>query len=587
MTDQEKLNSILQNGEHLTLECKKAANEIPKDLWETYSSFANTHGGTILLGIEENLKEFDRAKRFTVLGVSNPNKRKKEFWDTMNGEKVSANILLDQDVQILNIDDKSVLQIDIPRASYHFRPVYINGNPFKGTFRRNYEGDYHCSEDEVRSMLQDSSDQGLDGAVLEGYTMADIDLNSLHAYRNEFEVQNRGHIFNTYSDEDFLLHIGGFARNRQTGQEFLTEAGLLMFGKGLSIRERFSALFMDYLNQAKMMPGQRWSDRLTIDGQWENNLYTFVHLILPRLTRDLPAPFQLDGMTRVDDTDTHKAIREAVINMVIHANYRTSGSLRVVRYEDNLLFSNPGNLKIPVSEIFKGGHTSARNPKIQQMFRMIGLCDNIGSGIPTILKIWKEKGWQEPDLYDNVTLQQVELRLWLTAGLSSNTEKDLINRLGPNVFHSLSENEKMILSIALNEKQVTVRRMEPVLKLDPVEISSLLQELTAQKILICHQQHRSSFYTFNENLISYRDTDTTPPTVPDSESATNADMNTTDHAILALFSRYETLTLVQICDEIDSLNTVQSASKAANRLVKMNLISKGKAGRKVVFRKKS
>lgn len=54
----------------------------------------------------------------------------------MNGEKVSANILLDQDVQILNIDDKSVLQIDIPRASYHFRPVYINGNPFKGTFRR-------------------------------------------------------------------------------------------------------------------------------------------------------------------------------------------------------------------------------------------------------------------------------------------------------------------------------------------------------------------------------------------------------------------------------------------------------------------
>ena len=145
----------------------------------------------------------------------------------------------------------------------------------------------------------------------------------------------------------------------------------------------------------------------------------------------------------------------------------------------------------------------------------------------------------------------------------------------------------MILSIALNEKQVTVRRMEPVLKLDPVEISSLLQELTAQKILICHQQHRSSFYTFNENLISNRDTDTTPPTVPDSESATNTDMNTTDHAILALFSRYETLTLVQICDEIDSLNTVQSASKAANRLVKMNLISKEKAGRKVVFRKKS
>ena len=71
------------------LEAKLAKTDVPKSVWMSYSAFANTMGGTILLGVYEDMKEKDPAKRFRIEGVDDAEKILKDFWNTINGSKVS------------------------------------------------------------------------------------------------------------------------------------------------------------------------------------------------------------------------------------------------------------------------------------------------------------------------------------------------------------------------------------------------------------------------------------------------------------------------------------------------------------------
>lgn len=409
MTETE-IKQMLAQGERLTLECKKAKTELPKSVWESYSAFANTIGGYILLGIDENRKETDVAKRFTIIGVDNIPKLISDLWNTINSNKVNRNILLDSDVEVHTIDGKSIICIHVPQADWRMKPVFLNENPYKGSFKRNHEGDYHCTEMEVRAMIRDANEDGNDGGLLDGFTLDDIDTNTLHGYRNQFRILNADHEWNDKDDKEFLRLLGGYTKNRQTGKEGLTVAGLMMFGTGLAIRERFGNFRMDYLDMSHLEGEERYRDRLTYDGRWENNLYQFFRIVMPKLTFDLPHPFHMVGYQRVDDTPQMKAVREGFTNSIIHSDlFLDSGILRIEKHDDCLCLRNPGNLKLPIENIYEGGVSKARNPRIQNMLRMIGYGENIGSGFPKIISAWQKAGWGKPELIDKYELQEVEL----------------------------------------------------------------------------------------------------------------------------------------------------------------------------------
>lgn len=575
--DCQEILDLLQYGEHIHLKCKKAEPNLPNSVWETYSSFANTEGGVILFGVQEHLKETEPARRFSFVSINNPEQRVKDFWNTVNSNKVSSNILVDADVGLCNIGGNEIMWIRVPQANYRQRPVYINENPMKGSFKRNHEGDYHCTEDEVKAMLRDASDSGNDGGLLFGYTMDDIDINALRSYRIEFEHRNPEHVWNGDDDQTFLKNMGGFAVDRTTGKGWLTTAGLLMFGKGISIRERFDNIRMDYLDESNLRPGSRWSDRLTYDGMWENNLYNFMRQVTPKLVSGLKRPFRLEGMVRVDDTPVHKAIREAVVNMMIHCDYLITGVLKIVKSDNCFLFSNPGNLKLPLAAIYEGGHSVARNPRIQTMFRMIGYGDNIGSGFPTILSAWGEENWRKPDLSENEELHNVDLKLWMVSLMPQECSEFLQALFGLAYSH-LSKNEQIILGTAYLEEEVTNSRMQSILGLHSVDIGHILSELVSQGMLIPHRKGRWTTYAINT------DYEIRPEQVrlEDINAPVLIFKNETDKIIYEYIRTNKFITTHQII-QITRINTTQGASVALNRLMNMGLLEKVQNGKQVFY----
>ena len=261
-----------------------------------------------------------------------------------------------------------------------------------------------------------------------------------------FKTENPEHIWNSLDHKDFLMQLGGYTINRKDRSEGLTMAGLLMFGKGLPIRERFDNLRMDYIDKSNLVGDQRYSDRLTYDGTWENNLFNFIRIVIPRLTRDLPRPFNMEGVIRKDDTPQHKAVREAVTNMVIHADLMLNGVLKVEKYDDRFVLTNPGLLKLPIEQIYAGGESKARNQRMQNMLRMIGYGENLGSGFPLILSAWNEKHWLKPELIEQSELMQVKLILHIEG------EKDVTK----DVTKEISERQHIILNLIKANKNITI-----------------------------------------------------------------------------------------------------------------------------------
>ena len=452
--EKKDIYNILNKGERVTLECKKAESSVPKSFWETYSAFANTNGGTVLLGVSEDMTEKDRAKRYEVTGVNDADKICKDLWNTINSnEKVNINLLHNENVQVANVDGKDIIVITVPRADYSTRPVYINNNLTRGSFKRNHEGDYHCTEQELRMMVRDANEAGNDRMFLEDYTMDDIDIPTLEKFRMMFKTNNPEHIWNGLDHKDFLMQLGGYMINRKDHTEGVTMAGLLMFGKGLPIRERFDNLRMDYIDKSNLVGDQRYSDRLTYDGTWENNLFNFIRIVIPRLTRDLPRPFSMQGVIRKDDTPQHKAVREAVTNMIIHADFMLNGILRVEKFDDRFVLTNPGLLKLPIEQIYAGGESKSRNQRMQNMLRMIGYGENLGSGFPLILSAWNEKHWLKPELIEQLELMQVKLVLHIE------NDKNVTKDVTKDVTKEMSERQMIILGLIRENKNLTIPEM--------------------------------------------------------------------------------------------------------------------------------
>lgn len=262
--------------------------------------------------------------------------------------------------------------------------------------------------------------------------------------------------------------------------------------------------------------------------------------------------------------------------MVIHADYYSTGILKVIKQENGFFFSNPGNLKLPVLSIYEGGHSVARNPKIQNMFRMIGLGDNIGSGFPAILKAWGGEKWRQPDLYDDQELHVVELKLWTISLMPTECTEFLIKKFGVNYQHLLSQ-EQIILATAYLEEKVSNSRLQIVLGEHSTDVGKYLYHLVNNKMLIPERKGRWTTYRLNDEYVIQPE-QMTIQDIPEPEII----LNETDQKIYDYVKANGMITSQQVVD-ITGISTLQGASVALNRMINKGLLTKKRNGRHVYY----
>lgn len=472
MDDRFDISRFEEYREDNRLEVKRAKDRIPDSLWETYSSFANTGGGCIILGV----KEREDGSWYTT-GLKDPAQLKKDFFDTLhNPNKVNAVLVSDNDLTEYEIDGDAIIVIEVPKARREDKPVYINSDMWNGTYRRDGEGDYHCSREAILAMLRDQPEDRTDYKILESREMTSLEGDSIRSYRRRYDASHEGHPFVGLSDEDFLVKIGAASDECSDHKLHPTAAGLLMFGSFSRIIREFPDFMLDYYEMFD--PETRWTDRLSShSGDWSGNLYDFYTKVYYKLAADIKKPFQLEGMYRKDDTPAHRAVREALANCLSNADYNLPMSVIIRKYPDRIVFINPGTILLGRKQMLRGGISKPRNKLILNMLNYIGVGERAGSGVPDIYKIWADEEYEEP-MVEEMSGREGTIHTIVTLPLVKKGQ-----RIDRNAYHHTGdekgdENRRtLIIGLMSRDPQISIVKISGEIGLTKRQVEKAIDSL--------------------------------------------------------------------------------------------------------------
>lgn len=157
-------------------------------------------------------------------------------------------------------------------------------------------------------------------------------------------------------------------------------------------------------------------------------------------------------------------------------------------------FTNPGILKLPIEDIYRGGNSKSRNPHMQTMLRLVGFGDNAGSGFPTILEVWKSEGWIEPELIEDTNLNQITLVMKM---IHEGKKQEIINfeKKMSEVF-SKKDFDKLLPIIKILEQngEITPKEAENACGKSPATVRRYLSMLVNRGIVIAEGNTNTVVY---------------------------------------------------------------------------------------------
>ena len=394
MNAQELLESLNLLDESERIEAKRA-QDVGKSMLETVCAFANEPhlgGGWLLLGvIREELALFPG---YEVEGISNPDKVSA---DLASQCAATFNIPIRVSISTEVLADKPVIVVFVPEAATQDKPVYFKATGLpKGAYRRIGSTDQRCTEEDIEALYQSRQRESFDAGLVPDTDLDDLDETAIADYRRARAEANPNAEELQWRDIELLQALNAVRRDA-TGSWKPTVAGLLLFGKSVALRRSFPMTRVDYIR----VPGREWvphPEHRFDTVELRAPLFAMLRRTQAAILDDLPKAFGLEeGSLQREDKPVIplRALREVLVNALMHRSYRIPAPVQVIRYANRLEIRNPGfSLKSP--EHLGEPGSMPRNPVIAAVLHETRFAETKGSGIRAMHESMEEAGLVPP-----------------------------------------------------------------------------------------------------------------------------------------------------------------------------------------------
>lgn len=364
LTDKE-IEQIIEKGEGTRIEFKEAQNGVPDSFYDTIVSFLNKEGGIILLGLTDE---------GTVLGLQDDNlmNLKKDIVTALNNPEV-VNPPYPLPVREFEYAKKTLLYVRVPISSLVHKHAGI-------IFDRENDSDFRVSDEQQIGEIYFRKRQSFtETQIFPGLQMDHLSQDVFDKVRKLMAAINTTHPWLTASNDRILRDVNFIRKDFRTGEEGLTLAAALVFGKDETIGNILPAYKLDVMVRRENL--DRWDDRLP---PLRTNLVDTYIKVLDFVKSKWPEKFFIEGDQRKDLREL--IFRELVANVIIHREYNTAQASEIIIYKDRIEAKNPNKPRFTGPLDLDTFSAEPKNPNIRRFFSELNWADEIGSGVKNINK---------------------------------------------------------------------------------------------------------------------------------------------------------------------------------------------------------
>ncbi len=440
-----QMMQIYPERESKQLELKSQVPKLSK-LNETCVAFANGAGGMIVIGVDDKTRN--------IIGIDDDarNRIYDEFPNSLY-DSTSPNILAT--IYEKNFGSKAVIVIKIPPSNK--KPCFVKSRGIpEGVFIRVGSNTRKADEYILEELYRENKRINFDDELIQADSSI-LSLANIKSYYKRNVGTERllidkfvGH--SSFNSSEYKPTVAGALIFCDHPDEYVTEAVILC--------TRFAGT-----------KGRNIIQTERITGNLEKQVEVSFALLKSWLLRD----YKLSGTKLTAKTIIPElALREAIINAVVHRKYSIPGAIKIALYDDHLEIFNPGSLPSLISISNLGdGTTFFRNPTIIKAFRKLGLIETLGSGVRLIFDSCKNENLKAPEYYEEGDCVK----------LCFSFQKERNEQIS---------DEEAILEFLENEEDVTLIEIAAYLGISRNTVSRKLEKLIKQGKVLRLGQTRAS-----------------------------------------------------------------------------------------------